>query len=557
MGVHLRPVRRFATAAAVLVTVGAVGCSSGTPHDNSAPAAAADLASKRTLEMPSGAANQMIVPPAPGLPKLAAPGTPGAPGLGAPGTGSPALAALPNFPDLSLTPNGGGAPGAGVPGGGGQPQVPQGASVTNGFVAKVTGAGSVSATDAKDGVSGAGYAAMWDDGNGKVLTAFGDTFGGSRPGMQQSNQPPLLSKKGVTVPVIPELLHFPGLPFLNLNEGDKTGQGNAGDTGTSAPNGFDWRSNTLATSSNHDLENGIKVDSFVEDRTGHAGQVLTSRKADGVEITTLPTSGLSIGSRQYLAYSSIRQWGKASGSWVTNYSGIAFSDDDGKTWTKDKGAVWINSGAGWAYQMPAITRGPDGFVYLYGTPQGRIGGAFVSRVPEDKILDKAAYEHWTGAEWTNDETAPSAPIVTGAVGEVSVQYNAGIGRWLLMYTDILGNGIVLRQAVNPQGPWTDPEVVASGTDYPYIYGAHMHPWSSGNDLFFTVSQWSTYNVYLMHTSISAKPAPAPHLGTPPIYLHGLGGLPSIPAPDVPGPSLPDVPILAPDFPAGIPTGPDE
>ncbi|WP_336086843.1 DUF4185 domain-containing protein [Nocardia sp. SSK8] len=540
---------RAATVTAVLLAMTATGCSSTGSPDTPAPAAA-ELGAQHTLEMPSGGGDPMLVPPAPGLPELTMPGTKTPPG---------APAAAPNFPGVSLAPNGAepGLPGtAGT--GGGLPQVPQGAGVTNAFVAKVTGAGSTSATDVAHGVSGAGYAVTWDAGNDKALTAFGDTFGGSRPGIQPSDQPPLISSKGLTLPVIPELLNFPGLPFLNLNEGDTTAAGTAGDTGTQGPRGFDWRSNTLAESSRRDLEHGMTLDSFVEDRPGHARQVLTSRKVDGSEITTLPTSGLSIGDRQFLAYSSIREWGSTSGSWVSNYSGIAYSDDGGQTWTKDKGAVWLNSGTGWAFQMPAITKGPDGFVYLYGTPQGRIGGVFVARVTEDRILDKSAWQVWTGAEWTADPTSPPAAIVTGAVGEVSVQYNADIGRWLLMSTDILDNGIVLRQAVHPMGPWTEPEVVVSGKDYPYVYGAHMHPWSEGNDLFFTVSQWSTYNVYLMHTTVVAKAPAAPKLGTPPVYLPGIGGLPSVVAPDLPGPDLPTrIPLVPPDFPPGVPTGPDE
>ncbi|MFD4433893.1 DUF4185 domain-containing protein, partial [Nocardia sp. NPDC058497] len=514
----------------MLVAVAATGCSSDGSRD--APAAASpELGAQQTLDLPSGGGDKMLVPPAPGLPGLVTPGSKVLPG---------APAAAPNFPGVSLAPNGTGAAAPSTAGtGGGLPQVPEGAGVTNAFVAKVTGAGSTSGTDVAHGVSGAGYAVSWDAGNDKVFTAFGDSFGGSRPGIQPSDQPPLISSKGLTLPVIPELLKFPGLPFLNLNEGDTTAAGTAGDTGTQGPRGFDWRSNTLAVSSNRDLEHGMKLDSFVEDRPGHAGQVLTSRKVDGSEITTLPTSGLSIGDRQFLAYSSIREWGSTSGSWVSNYSGIAYSDDGGQSWTKDKGAVWLNAGTGWAFQMPAITKGPDGFVYMYGTPQGRIGGVFVARVAPERILDKAAWQLWTGAEWTSDPTSPPAAIVTGAVGEVSVQYNVSIGRWLMMSTDILDNGIVLRQAVNPMGPWTDPEVVVSGKDYPYVYGAHMHPWSSGNDLFFTVSQWSTYNVYLMHTTVVAKAPAAPKLGTPPVYLPGVGGIPSGVEPAHPGPEHPD------------------
>ena len=29
----------------------------------------------------------------------------------------------------------------------------------------------------------------------------------------------------------------------------------------------------------------------------------------------------------------------------------------------------------------------------------------------------------------------------------------------------------------------------------------MHPWSTGKDLYFTMSAWNSYNVYLMHASL--------------------------------------------------------
>ena len=39
----------------------------------------------------------------------------------------------------------------------------------------------------------------------------------------------------------------------------------------------------------------------------------------------------------------------------------------------------------------------------------------------------------------------------------------------------------------------------SARDVPTLYGAYIHPWSSGADLYFAASTWSDYNVMLMKT----------------------------------------------------------
>jgi hypothetical protein len=79
------------------------------------------------------------------------------------------------------------------------------------------------------------------------------------------------------------------------------------------------------------------------------------------------------------------------------------------------------------------------------------------------------------------------PIAIGPVSEVSVQWNAYLGRWLMMYLDEQRALVVLRSATALTGPWGGEQVVARGTDFPGLYGTFMHPWSSGPDLYFTMS----------------------------------------------------------------------
>lgn len=323
-------------------------------------------------------------------------------------------------------------------------------------VAKLTGPGSINATDTRWQLKATDLGILWDNGSGRILSAFGDTYGNGWTG--------------------------PG-------------------AGTGDPATLDWRCNTLLRSADRSLADGITFDSAAEDRPGHAKQILDCKKVDRDEHTVIPTAGIAVGNRQYLHYMSVNHWGPA-GTWFTNHSGIAYSDDDGQTWTKSTTAIWPNTSA-WdnKFQMNAFVR-QGSYVYLVGTPNGRFGNAHLARVPAAQVLTKSAYRYWNGRTWSSRE-ADVVPIAIGLISEVSVQWNEHLGRWLMMYLDEQRAAVVLRSAPDLTGPWSGEQVVAKGTDFPALYGTYMHPWSSGADLYFTMSQWDPYNVFLMHTRLSS------------------------------------------------------
>ena len=220
-------------------------------------------------------------------------------------------------------------------------------------VAVLTGAQSINATETRYRVKGTDLGIMWTDDRGQILAAFGDTFG-------------------------------PGWAGIS--------------SGFANPTAIDWRSNTLARSTDRNPSNGMSFSNFVTDRPGHAKELLPSLKKDGVEMTKIPTGGINVGGRNYLAYMSIRSFTQP-GHWLTNHSGIAYSDDGGQTW-KDAPSARRPNTAGFddQFQMIAFAR-RDGFVYAFGTPNGRFGDAHVARVPEQHLLDQSAYEYWTDKAW--------------------------------------------------------------------------------------------------------------------------------------------------------------
>ncbi|WP_166351993.1 DUF4185 domain-containing protein [Phytoactinopolyspora limicola] len=317
-------------------------------------------------------------------------------------------------------------------------------------VSKMTGPGSLSNTHTAWGIYGTDLGVMWDNGAGEVLVALGDTFGNAWT-------PP-------------------------------------------GGNGNDWRSQVLLRSTDTNLADGMTFSSAAEDFPGHAKELIPSQKIDGVEMTVIPTAGVSVGSRQYLGYMSVRQWGPP-GEWDTNYAAIAYSDDNGENWVTAGGPQWDNPTGNNPFQMGAFVR-HGGYVYLFATPNGRNDDAYVARVSENSVLTKSAYTYWNGSAWVSGADTQAVPVIDGPVAELSVRYDPERQKWITVY--MRGTDIVLRSADTPTGPWSSPQVVVSDADYPGPYGGFIHPWSSGDDLYFALSQWNPYNVYLMRVTLDGN-----------------------------------------------------
>lgn len=323
------------------------------------------------------------------------------------------------------------------------------------LVGQLTGHGSENRTDMRWSVDGTDLGLIYETGPGQVAVVFGDTFG-----------------KGWEAP--------------GAGTGDQ-----------------DWRSNTLAYSTDRNLADGLTLDSFVQDTRCHAAEILDSRKIENFEVTTIPTSGFTLGGRQYLSYMSINAWSRMPGAWVTNRGGLAWSDDNGRTWTKSLWAQWDNFLGAARFQVSAMVPHGD-YIYMFGTPNGRYGTIGLGRVRADQVLNKSAYQYWIGGTWVSASGASESlvsPLVSGPVGELSIRYDAGSGQWQMVYLDVTAHRIVLRTAAEPQGAWSDPVPLIDTDDYPTAYGGFIHPWSTSTDLYLTMSAWNSYNVYLMHVAL--------------------------------------------------------
>jgi hypothetical protein len=305
---------------------------------------------------------------------------------------------------------------------------------------------------------------MWDDGSGHTMVAYGDSYGAG----------------------------FEPAP------------------GGGPANNDDHLCNTLARSGTpaSSLSTTMSL-SFVTNSSG-AAQNMIPCDVDSSAASIIPTAGISVNGKNYVDFMAVQDWGSAAGVWQTSYAELAESSDDGQTWATDPAAQWVNNSSYTDDFQQAALASNGGYVYMFGTPNGRFGNAYLARVLDADITTAADYEYWTGTGWQAGADTAAIPVVSGPVAELSVQYNASLGLWLMTYLDTPTNAIVLRYAQSPQGPWSGQQVIVQPSDMPAgtsgIYGGFMHPWSTASDLYLTVSSWYPYQVYLVHIPLTFSSA---------------------------------------------------
>ncbi|NDZ94466.1 DUF4185 domain-containing protein [Streptomyces sp. SID6673] len=312
-------------------------------------------------------------------------------------------------------------------------------------VARLTGPGSINDTVGRYNIVGTDLGVMWDNGHGEIMTAFGDT---------QS---------------------FNGWSLLY-------GQL------------WYWRSNVLLRSTDRNLSDGMTF-------TGHAGSPGNAKrllKPDlRREVTIIPTAGIAANGKQYMNVMSVKHWGPP-GIWFTNWSGLAASTDNGQNW-KAVNAFRPNGGGNHKFQMAAYLK-VGNTVYTYGTPDGRWGSVYLARVNEKDIEHLGKYEYFSWGHWVKNNPESATPVMAAPTGELSVAWNDYLGKYISLGTK--DNGVVLRTADNPWGPWSSGEIVVPAND-PYSgYAPFIHPWSKGSSLYFTYSIYTGYQVYLMRLPLN-------------------------------------------------------
>src|SRR5690606_7626402 len=132
----------------------------------------------------------------------------------------------------------------------------------------------------------------------------------------------------------------------------------------------------------------------------------------------------------------------------------------------------------------------------------RFDNAYLARVPEADMLVKESYEYWDGTGWALNDEAAAAPVIDVPVAELSVAYNSYYDKYMMTYLNENRYAIVMRSSDSLTSGWSAETEIATGAEYPGLYGAFIHPWTNdGRDLYFLMSEWAPYNVVLMHSTL--------------------------------------------------------
>ena len=121
------------------------------------------------------------------------------------------------------------------------------------------------------------------------------------------------------------------------------------------------------------------------------------------------------------------------------------------------------------------------------------------RVPEDRLLDRAAYEPWGFANgawaWGN----PATPVLDGKFGELCLRRVEN--RWVLSWFDAGNYAISIKVFDSPTANLYEAKTYTpirggdwgaeTDTTVAQLYGGYIHPDSTLHDLHLIVSQWKT------------------------------------------------------------------
>lgn len=265
------------------------------------------------------------------------------------------------------------------------------------------------------------------------------------------------------------------------------------------PNGGSWRSNVLAFSEDTGLDDGLTFSGMATDQGGNAREIVYGGKdaSGNGNWTSIPTAAIRANGADYVHYFNMRQWT----GWITNYSGLYKSVDNGQTWTKCGDVVFSSNsyfGQGGYFKK-------DGYVYMVGTQTGRDSPARLARFREPDIEHLDRYEYWDGttAQWLQGDESRATTLFEDKVGELSFIYNGKHQKWIIAYFNGDRYNITMRTAETITGPWSAPYELAAGKDYAQLYGSYFHPLSAeGDNLYFLMSMWLPYNVYLMKAELA-------------------------------------------------------
>lgn len=259
-----------------------------------------------------------------------------------------------------------------------------------------------------------------------------------------------------------------------------------------------------------------------------AHPIYHAQRVIGVDFSTVPAGGISLNNKIYLYMMQVLDWGVSP---PPARALLLKSEDDSKIFSQVPGVTWgvsnkmINTK--FVNVAPVLSK-KDGYVYLFGTGTYRGSAVYLARVSPDNIENLGEYSYYAeGGNWSGNPDDAIA-VVDGQIGELSAQWNSFLDKWVMMYYDVFGGGVAVRTSKEPWGEWSKPAIVFKENPasleqfakynerttkcllgslecdeyFATIYAPYVLPdefQNSGNRLYFTISLWSPYTIFLMAT----------------------------------------------------------
>jgi Domain of unknown function (DUF4185) len=270
-----------------------------------------------------------------------------------------------------------------------------------------------------------------------------------------------------------------------------------------------------------------------------------------------PLEGVSVGGIMFVFFSD-QSFPVLASALQIRRSVLASSADDGLNFTflREFSRLYFTSSISLEVTEGAQLGLPDfgPTLLIWGTGRARSGDLYLAVIPLTDLAAGGSLRFFAGDTglgpvWTEDEKQAAPLFSAGGVGEHSVRWNWFLNSWMVLYKGLNPDGIVLRLAPHPWGPWTGPVVVLASF-FNQRMGRFLHlpadsrqPWhdwqwdelpvqdasretAAGDpynpslispftrgqqgvisDFYFAMSTWNPYQVVLMKASLLAAELP--------------------------------------------------
>ena len=96
----------------------------------------------------------------------------------------------------------------------------------------------------------------------------------------------------------------------------------------------------------------------------------------------------------------------------------------------------------------------------------------LARVPLSQALERAAWQFWTGSDWSSDGASAAKVLETGPIMDIS--WNDYLERYTAIYSRPFDRDVVIRTAPALTGPWSDEALLFVAKSDGDVYDALPH-----------------------------------------------------------------------------------